>query len=211
MRMFERDPLSARSSVKVALITFLVLSLLTAAVLFSLPRTFVAVTRIEVRPSRLMAAEVHQGEAEAYNPYFIEREIERIKSEPVLSRAVMELQRDPQAANFGKAWHTAMDKEARGRALRSHLDVRHSRNTYLIEIRFSDRNPQHAALISDNVAYAYSSVAKSQVPIESRVIDRARPPLSPASPNVPQLLVFATGLNVLLSVFAGFFASNLFR
>ena len=203
---------------KVGIITFLVLTAISIGVQFSLPKTYVAVTRIEITQVR-SAAESYQNPEAAADPYFIQTEFERIRSEAVLLQAVRALRETPEAADFGKTWHMQRDDAGRARLLRQGLDLRQSRNTSLIEIRVSDRNPNHAALIANTIALAYSSIAKAQDPthydrsgsMAFRILDRAQPPTRAASPNIPLLLTIATFLNAILSVIAGIFASNLFR
>lgn len=202
--MLDRAPISARTSVKVAVITFLVLTAISVGVQFTLPKTYVAVTRIEV-------TQTNQPQA-AIDPYFVQNDFERIRSERVLLHAVEQLRQSPEAARFDKSWHTRSDDRERARSLLSRLDLRQSRNTSLIEIRFSDRNPVHAALIANIIARAYAAQLKaSGSPSEAKIIDLAQPPTRPASPNIPLLLAFATFLNSILAILAGFFASNLFR
>jgi uncharacterized protein involved in exopolysaccharide biosynthesis len=208
--MLDRPPLSRRTSIKVAVITFLVLTAISIGVQFSLPKTYVAMTRIEVA-RRTSAADPDQRET-ASDPYLIQSDFERLRSEKVLTQTVLELRQSPEAAHFDKTWHTQADDRARARSLLKHLDLRQSRNTSLIEIRFSDRNPTHAALIANTIARSYASQLKAHGSMtEARIIDLAQPPTRPASPNIPLLLTIATVLNAILSVIAGIFASNLFR
>ena len=202
--MLDRAPLSARTSIKIGIITFLVLTAISIGVQFSLPKTYIATARIEV-------TQTNQPQT-AVDPYFVQQDFERIRSERVLLHAVEQLRQSPEAASFGKNWHTKTDDRDRARALLSRLDLRQSRNTSLIEIRFSDRNPNHAALIANTMARAYSAQLKtSGSPTEARIIDLAQPPTHPSSPNIPLLLAFATFLNSILAILAGFFAANLFR
>jgi capsular polysaccharide biosynthesis protein len=129
-----------------------------------------------------------------------------------LTEAVRELRQSPEAANFNQAWHTKLDDRARARALLSHLELRQSRNTPLIEIRYGDRNPTTAAIVANTIARTYALQLKAHnASTEARIIDLAQPPTRAASPNIPVLLTIATVLNAILSVIAGIFASNLFR
>jgi uncharacterized protein involved in exopolysaccharide biosynthesis len=208
--MLDQPPLSRRTSIKVAVITFLVLTAISIGVQFSLPKTYVAVARIEVA-RRTSPPHANLRETSS-DPYFVQSDFERIRSEKVLTEAVQELRESPQAATFSKAWHTQTDDRDRARGLLKHLDLRQTRNTSLIEIRYADRNPANAALIANAVARAYGSQLKAHGSMtEARIIDLAQPPTRPASPNIPLLLVLAGVLNAILSVLAGFFASNLFR
>ena len=206
--MQERAPLSARTSIKIAVIAFLVLEAISIFVLFSLPRTYLATTRLNVAAKPTPPSEPRQN----HDPYFVQSEFEKIKSSGVLTRAYRELRQNPKIPDFGKTWHTPMADESGARALLSpHLEIRQNRNTSLFEIRFADRDPQNAALIANTIARAYAAEAIARASGEVRITDPAQPPARPASPNIPLLLVIATILNSLLAVIAGFFASNLFR
>ena len=204
--MQERAPLTVRTSIKIAALTFLVLEAISIFVLFSLPKTYVAQTRIEATTKATPPSEPQQ---QGHDPYFIQSEFEKIKSSVVLITAYRELLRNPQFKNVART--PAQDDTIASRALLAGLEVRQSRNTSLFEIRYVDRDPQSAALVANTIARAYAAEAKERGSGEVRIIDLAQPPARPASPNVPLLLTIATALNLVLAVLAGFFASNLFR
>lgn len=208
--MENRRPLSARTSLKIGAITFLVLTTISVFVLFSLPKTYLATTRIEVaKPS---GPSLTQEEAVLnHDPYFIQTEFEKIKSSVVLTRAYRELNQNQQLPDFAKVRNTQMDDMAGGQSLVAHLEIRQSRNTSLIEIRYGDQNPEIAAAVANTIARAYAAEAKARSSSDVRIIDVAQPPANAASPNIPLLLVIATILNSMLAIMAGFFASNLFR
>jgi len=201
--MQERAPLSARTSIKIAAITFGVLTAISLFVLFTLPRTYVAATRVEVITKSAVSAP-QQG----HDPYFIQSEFEKIKSSVVLTRAYRELRTNPEFKNFPRP---AQNDTVASRALLAGLEVRQTRNTSLFEIRYADRDPQNAALVANTIVRAYAAEANARNSGEVKIIDLAQAPTRPVSPNVPLLLVIATILNILLAIVAGFFASNLFR
>ncbi|MGZ8940250.1 MAG: Wzz/FepE/Etk N-terminal domain-containing protein [Limisphaerales bacterium] len=192
---------------KIALITFPVLTAISIAVLFSLPKTYLAVTRIQVESQPSVPGQPQQS----FDPYFIQSEFEKIKSQAVLTRAIRELRQNPLLPDFGKTRRAPMDDPAMSRELLKKLDLRQSRSTTLIEIRFADRNATTAAIIANTIARSYVAEAKARAMTDVKIIDLAQAPNRPISPNVPKLLAIATVLNTLLAVFAGFFASNLFR
>ena len=203
--MQERAPLTAGTSIKIAAITFAVLTAISLFVLFSLPKTYVAQTRFEVTTKATPLSAPRQN----HDPYFIQSEFEKIKSSVVLTRAYRELLSNPQFKNVART--PAQDDTVAARALLAGLEVRQTRNTSLFEIRYVDRDAQNAALVANTIARAYATEVNARNSGEVRIIDLAQPPARPASPNVPLLLVIATILNFLLSIMAGFFASNLFR
>jgi uncharacterized protein involved in exopolysaccharide biosynthesis len=203
--MQERAPLTARTSIKIAALTFLVLEAISLFVLFSLPKTYVAQTRIEVitKPTAVAAPK------EGHDPYFIQSEFEKIRSSVVLTRAYRELRANSDFRNFPRP--PGQDDTIIARGLLAGLEVRQTRNTSLFEIRYADRDPQNAAVVANTIARAYAVEVKAHNSGEVKIIDLAQPPARPSSPNVPLLLVIATILNLFLAVMAGFFASNLFR
>src|SRR3954470_10184042 len=71
----------------VILAVFLLVVLTTTAVTFILPETFMSTARIEVQKDATDIAPLLQGMQSAnYDPYFIQTEFEKIKSQPVLNR-----------------------------------------------------------------------------------------------------------------------------
>ena len=203
--MQQRAPLTARTSIKIAAITFVVLTAISVFVILSLPKTYVAVTRIEAITKPVAVNEAQQGYG-----YFVQSEFEKIKSSAVLRRAYRELQQNPQFKNVART-RAPQDDTVAARALLAGLELQQTRNTSLIEIRYSDRDPQNAPLVANTIARAFADESKLRGSSEVKIIDLARLPARPASPNVPLLLVIATILNLLLAIMAGFFASNLFR
>ena len=204
--MLDRAPLSRRASVKVALITFLVLSAISLAVLFSLPKTYLATTRVD-----LVKKTAVPNPADTYHPYYIHTEFDLIRSDAVLVKVVDELRRNGRTNTFGR-FNKPIDEKNEAHQLRKKLDLRQSRSTTLIDIRFADRDPAYAALVVNSIARVYAAQQKTASgPDQIQIIDLAQPPTRPISPNVPKLLAIATILNAFLAVFAGFFASNLFR
>ena len=203
--MQERAPLTARTSIKIAAITLAVLTAISVFVILSLPKTYVAVTRLEVtKPATPSDSQQNR------DPHFIQNEFEKIKSSVVLTRAYRELRANPQFKNVTRT-RAQQDDTVAARALLTGLGIRQSRNTSLFEIRYADRDPQFAALVANSIARAYAAEAKARGSGEVKIIDFAQPPARPVSPNIPLLLAIATALNLLLAVMAGFFASNLFR
>src|SRR5687768_3962881 len=102
--MQERAPLTARTSIKIAAITFGVLTAISLFVILSLPKTYVAKTHIVVTTNQIAADALQQN----HDPYFIHSEFEKIKSSVVLTRAYRDLRQNPQLPDFGKTRHIPM-------------------------------------------------------------------------------------------------------
>ena len=201
--MHERPPLSFRTSAKIGLLTFLVLSALTAVIIFSLPKTYAAIARVELV----------MNPAASSDPYLIQAELERLKSNTVLVPTLLELRRNgfvppakPQRST------TATDEKMEARALLKNLDFRQIRGTGLIEIQAFDSNPKIAAEMANTVARTYTAQPKPASGPESIIIvDLAQPSTRHARPNIALLITVATVLNTILALLAGLFAANLFR
>lgn len=201
--MHERPPLSFRTSAKIGLLTFVVLSVLTGMIIFSLPRTYVATARVDL----VMKA------AKPFDPYVIQTEVERIKSDAILVPALLELRRNglfqPSSPRRSTA---ATDDKSEARALLKNLDFRQSRGTSLIEIQAFDSNPTTAAEVANTVARIYAAQPKpASGPENIRIIELAQPPTHYVRPKIAILIALATVLNTIFALMAGVFAANLFR
>src|ERR1700741_1770579 len=76
----------------VILAVFLLVVLTTTAVTFILPETYMSTARIEVGKDTPGVASILQQQAlPGYDPYFIQTEFEKIKSQKVLPRVIEEL------------------------------------------------------------------------------------------------------------------------
>ena len=92
-----------------------------------------------------------------FDPYFIQTEFEKIKSNSVLNNVITEL-------NLQEEWSKRYGAEGKLKTseiykiLVKQIDVRQSRNTSLIEIRVFDENKQKAADIANKIAEVYKRV-----------------------------------------------------
>lgn len=107
------------------------------------------------------------------DPYFIQNEFKRIRSDRVLTQALANLRRLP-----GFAEHTRIAPDApTPKAIAQFRDlttIRQTRNTALIEIRAYSGHPQTSADIASEIANVYIAVS-SNYGIQARLIDRATP------------------------------------
>jgi uncharacterized protein involved in exopolysaccharide biosynthesis len=138
--------------------TLVFLLVLGASVLITniLPESFASTARIKVEPYgyRTPTQTDPQQTQLAYDPYFIQTEIEDIQSEVVLRKVVEQL-------NLNQKWGR---KYGNGSLLKTYdtldllkrsIDLRPLRSTSLIEIRAFSSEPEEAAKIANAIAEAY--------------------------------------------------------
>lgn len=90
-----------------------------------------------------------------YDPYFIETELEAIKSESVLSNVVVALNLDEE---WGKHYnHGTLDMNEAVQLLRWRMEIKVPRNTRLVQIGVWDEDPAQAAQMANGIARAYSN------------------------------------------------------
>src|SRR4051812_40460201 len=123
----------------VILAVFLLVLLTTTAVTFIMPETYMSTARIEVgkdTPDITSLLQMQQLQS-PYDPYFIQTEFEKIKSQKVLKPVIENLHLQ---SEWGKRYgRDNLKMQDAYKILLGQIDLRQSRNTSLIEIRaFSD-------------------------------------------------------------------------
>jgi polysaccharide biosynthesis transport protein len=144
----------------VILAVFLLVVLTTTAVTFILPETYMSTARIEVgKDTPDIGTVLGNNAPQPYDPYFIQTEFEKIKSQKVLMPVIRDLNlREVWAKRYGT--ETLRESEAY-KILLGQIDLRQSRNTSLIEIRaFSDVKTE-AAEIANKIADVYQAFRRS--------------------------------------------------
>ncbi len=144
----------------VILAVFLLVVLTTTAVTFILPETYMSTARIEVGKDTGDVGSILGNQTPlGYDPYFIQTEFEKIKSQKVLNRVIEELRL---TEIWAKRYGTETLKLAEAyKILLSQIDLRQSRNTSLIEIRAFSDVKQEAADIANKIAEIYKSTRLS--------------------------------------------------
>src|ERR1044071_4640666 len=132
----------------VILAVFLLVVITTTAVTFILPERFMSTARIEVQKDAaditpLMANQ----QSSTYDPYFLQTEFEKIRSQWVLMDVIHNLKLDER---WSKRYRTDQKlKELETFALlKRQVDVQQARNTSLIEIRAYSEDRNEAAEIA---------------------------------------------------------------
>lgn len=157
----------------VILAVFLLVVVTTTVVTYFLPESFVSTARITVEKDtsdiQLLMPTAQSG---GYDPYFIQTEFEKIKSQKVLYRVIEEL-------NLNQSWAKRFNAEGKLKnsdtfgILQKQIDVRQARNTSLIEIRAYSNDKNEAAQIANKIAMVYqdsrvdSKKARSRSGIEA--------------------------------------------
>lgn len=138
----------------VILAVFLLVVLTTTAVTFILPETYMSVARIEVQKDTPdISSILNQQAPMGYDPYFIQTEFEKIKSQRVLFKVIEDLRL---AEEWGKRFGTeTLRPQEAYKVLLSQIDLRQSRNTSLIEIRAYSDVKKEAADIANKIAEVY--------------------------------------------------------
>jgi len=138
----------------VILAVFLLVVITTTAVTFILPETFMSTARIEVAKDTGDIGSILQATTmSTYDPYFIQTEFEKIKSQQVLEKVIEDMNLTAVwAKRFGT--DTLRMSEAY-KILLSSIDLRQSRNTSLIEIRAFSDDKQEAADIANKISEIY--------------------------------------------------------
>src|SRR4051812_13567351 len=143
----------------VILAVFLLVVLTTTAVTFILPESYVSMVRIEVGKDTPDIAPLLFGAQtqNAFDPYFIQTEFEKIKSHSVLDDVITEMDLQNEWSKRYGAEGKLKTSEIYG-ILVKQIDVRQTRNTSLIEIRVFDESRDKAAAIANKIADVYQRV-----------------------------------------------------
>ena len=154
-----------------ALLGIVLMAILVAGPRFG-ARSRPAIARLELSKTGTTQIASHPIEPIS-DPYAIQTEFERIRSDRVLAQVLANLRNLP-----GFAEHTRISPDAPTAhaiaQLRDLTSIRQARNTALIEIRAYAAHPQTAADIANEIANVYIITASTNG-IQARLIDRAMP------------------------------------
>jgi uncharacterized protein involved in exopolysaccharide biosynthesis len=201
------------------LLVFLLTAVTTTVVSFLLPKTFMSLSRISVEKDTSDIAPLNgiQSGATAFDPYFIQTELEVIQSQKVLNKVVAKynLTKEWKRRNGGKLLN---DREAR-KILQKSIDIRQFRNTSIIEIRAYDRKPGQAQHIAQALAEEYQTyryethraypgqTARERSGV--KIIDDAERPVQAVRPNIPLNITLGVVAGLILGVGLAFFIEYL--
>jgi len=146
----------------VILAVFLLVVITTTAVTFILPESFMSMTRIEVTKE---ASDINpmlmSGQSTGYDPYFLQTEFEKIRSQRVLYKVIEQMGLD---TVWSKRYHTEgkLKKNEVYQILKRQIDVQQARNTSLIEIKAYSEDKKEAADIANTIAKVYRELRLDQ-------------------------------------------------
>jgi capsular polysaccharide biosynthesis protein len=140
------------------------------------PRIYQSMARIEVQRGGTSG--------EAYDPYFVQTQFERIQSRAVLEPVIRELNLDKEFAAITGGSRPSMKEDLT--ILRNMVSLRQSRNTALIEIRVYSTRSQLAEQIANSIAANYRALAEhAGTGARVLLLDAAVANERPIRPNVP--------------------------
>ncbi|HUS35186.1 MAG TPA: polysaccharide biosynthesis tyrosine autokinase [Verrucomicrobiae bacterium] len=146
----------------VILAVFLLVVITTTAVTFILPESYMSTARIEVQKDATdISPLLPNQQSSSYDPYFMQTEFEKIRSQWVLLPVIDSLKLDEV---WSKRFHTEtkLKKMEAFQLLKRQVDVQQARNTSLIEVRAYSEDKQEAADIANEVVKVYQQKRKEQ-------------------------------------------------
>ena len=191
------------------LLVFLLTAVTTTVVSFLLPKTYMSMSRISVEKDTSDIAPLNgiQSGATAFDPYFIQTELEVIQSQKVLDKVVSKcrLTNVWKRLNGGKS---LTPREAR-KILKKAIDIRQFRNTSIIELRAYDRKPTEAQEIAQALAEEYQTHRTDAQKKRVEIIDDADLPVQAVRPNIPLNITLGVVAGLILGVGLAFFIEHL--
>src|SRR5436190_6638219 len=146
----------------VILAVFLLVVITTTAVTFILPKLYMSTARIEVAKDVTdISPLMPNPSASSYDPYFLQTEFEKIRSQKVLHQVITNL-------DLNNVWTKRYQSEVKLTTqetyaiLKQKIDVQQARNTSLIEIRAFSDDPKEAADLANEVVEVYTQQRRDQ-------------------------------------------------
>ena len=151
-----------RARKEIVLAVVLLVTITGAAYTFSLPKIYMATSRIEVREDApdVDIWENRGGYANTYNMFFMRTQFEIIKSQAILSRVL-----ESTSLNLMQEWtkiHGNLSKEDALRLLAGMTKVDQYRDTSLIEIKAFSESQEEARNLANVVATEYQNYRQEQ-------------------------------------------------
>ena len=143
-----------QSRKEIILAVTLLVAITGTAYTLTLPKTYMANTRIEVRQDALDIDVFDRQLTQAYNPFFLRTQFEIIQSRPLLHQVLDRL-------DLPRKWGDELndgqplDRDEAYRMIRRSVKAQQFRDTTLIEIQVYRKDPVEAAQIANTLADAY--------------------------------------------------------
>ena len=199
--------------IKFRLVTILLVFLLTAVtttvVSFLMPKTYMSMSRISLEKDTSDIAPLNgiQSEATAFDPYFIQTELEVIQSQKILEKVITK-------CNLAEKWKRiyggeSLDPITALKILKKSIDIRQFRNTSIIELRAYDRKNTLARDIAKALAEEYQTHRADSERRRVEIIDHADLQLQAVRPNIPLNITLGVVAGLILGVGLAFFIEYL--
>ena len=217
------------------LLVFLLTAVTTTVVSFLLPKTYMSMSRISLEKGTSDIAPLNgmQSGETAFDPYFIQTELEVIQSQKVLDKVVTKckLTEEWKRLNGG----ILLDSITARKRLKKAIDIRQFRKTSIIELRAYGRDRSLARDIAQALAEVYqdyrTDAQKKRVEIINdadlpddevekalkvmwanrpvKIIDDADLPVQAVRPNIPLNITLGVIVGLILGVGLAFFIEYL--
>ena len=143
----------------------------------------------------------------AFDPYFIQTELEVIQSQMVLDKVVAK-------CNLTEKWKRlnvgeSLDTITALKILKKSIDIRQFRNTSIIELRAYDRKNTLARDIAQALAEEYQTHRADSERRRVEIIDHADLQLQAVRPNIPLNIALGLVAGLILGVGLAFFIAHL--
>ena len=190
------------------LLVFLLTAVTSTVVSFLLPKTYMSMSRITVEKDTSDIAPLNgmQSGETAFDPYFIQTELEVIQSQEILGKVVAKCN----LTNEPKLWRGNELTEIQARKiLERAIDIRQFRNTSIIELRVYERDKILARDIAQALAEVYQDYRTDAQKKRVEIIDDADLPVQAVRPNIPLNITLGVVAGLILGVGLAFFIEHL--
>ena len=190
------------------LLVFLLTAVTTTVVSFLLPKTYMSMSRISLEKGTSDIAPLNgmQSGETAFDPYFIQTELEVIQSQEILGKVVAKCN----LTNEPKLWRGNELTEIQARKiLERAIDIRQFRNTSIIELRVYERDKILARDIAQALAEVYQDYRTDAQKKRVEIIDDADLPVQAVRPNIPLNITLGVVAGLILGVGLAFFIEHL--
>ena len=190
------------------LLVFLLTAVTTTVVSFLLPKTYMSMSRISVEKDTSDIAPLNgmQSGETAFDPYFIQTELEVIQSQEILGKVVAKCNLTDEFKRWRENELTEIQAQ---KILKKAIDIRQFRNTSIIELRAYDRSPRQAQEIAQALAEEYQTHRTDAQKKRVEIIDYADLPVQAVRPNIPLNITLGVVAGLILGVGLAFFIAHL--
>tara|TARA_Y100001934_G_scaffold120130_1_gene146868 strand:- start:83 stop:913 length:831 start_codon:yes stop_codon:yes gene_type:complete len=193
------------------LLVFMLTAVTTTVVSFLLPKTYMSTSRISLEKGTSDIAPLNgmQSGETAFDPYFIQTELEVIQSQEIIGKVVAKCN----LTNEPKFWHRNELTEIEARKiLKKAIDIRQIGKigkTSIIDLRVYQRDKILAKDIAQALAEVYQDHRTDAQKKRVEIIDNAYLPVRAVRPNIPLNITLGVVAGLILGVGLAFFIEHL--